>query len=109
MDDPRVTVIVEAMARARYERTQAALSPDKQLPDWDALPDYMKAKTRQDAEADLRAALTALPGVVVTEVPGAVPAQIYTLGGNSAASYNAGHADGHNACRAEMLAKAVRL
>lgn len=93
MDDPRVERIVEAMARA----IATACGHE-----WGLLSNLGRDGYYTLARAAL-AALTALPGVVVTEVP---EPEKYE---RSMDASSRGVVVGHNACRAEMLAKAVRL
>lgn len=97
MDDPRVQAMIEAGARAIY--CDSGWRPEG----WETLTDEAKGNWRRHARACLTAALAAVPGLVVTEAPDEAPFRI------SDGVYATERRVGYNACRAAVLAKAIRI
>lgn len=104
--------MVEAAARARYAQFRAGMAEAKyNLPAWEDLPDEMQARAIDAELAPLRAALSAVPGLLLVA---GVPDEMVAF--RPAAPMPASAVDaenarrlGHNACRAEVLARVVEV
>lgn len=101
MTDPRFDAMAEAAARALRA---LQLGRDE----WDALDEPSRDIWRYLARACLTAALAAVPGLVVTEVPGETRVPRVGASPTGYKMQDRGYAFGYNDCRAAVLAKAVK-
>lgn len=96
--------VLEAMARGIHDANPGVHEPWANIVAAEALGNRLAARTAALRRAEARAAIRALPpGWVVAKVP---EPEKYE---RSMDASSRGVVVGHNACRAEMLAKAVRL